>query len=46
MKKTDQRSLTNVLEKYDGLSIYDVGLKKRYTIEDEEIFFVKGYGYA
>ena len=45
MKKTDQRSLTNVFEKYDGLFIYDVGLKKRYNIDHEGILFVKRRGY-
>ena len=34
------------MEKYDGLSIYDIDIKIRYTIDDEDIHFVNKYGYA
>ena len=37
MKKTDQISRTRFLEKYCGHSLYDIDLKKRYTIDNEEI---------
>ena len=45
MKKTDQRSRTSFLEKYGGLSLYHIDLKKRCTHDDEDIRFVKGYVY-
>ena len=46
VKKDDQRSRTFFLAKYGGLSIYDIYMEKRYSIDDKEIHFVKGYGYA
>ena len=46
MKKNDQRTRTCFLAKYGGLSIYDIDFGKRYSIDDEDIHFVKGYGYA
>ena len=46
MKKDDQRSRTRFLDKYGGLSIYDIDTEKIYSIGDKEIHFVKGYGYA
>ena len=44
MKKTDQISRTRFLAKYGGLSLYDIDIKKRYTIDNEDIQFVKKYG--
>ena len=46
MKKNDQRNRTHFLDKYGGLSIYDIYFGERYSIDDEYIKFVKGYGYA
>ena len=46
MKKDDQRSHTRFLEKYGGLSIYYIDTEKIYSIDDKEIHFVKGDGYA
>ena len=46
MKKDDQRSRTCFLAKYGGLSLYDIDTEKRYSIDDKEIHFVKGDGYA
>ena len=46
MKKNYQRTRTCLLAKYGGLSIYDIDFGKRYSIDDEDIRFVKGYGYA
>ena len=46
MKKYDQRSCTRFLAKYGGLSLYDIYMEKRYSIDDNEIHFVKGDGYA
>ena len=46
MKKNDQRNRTRFLDNYVGLSIYDIDFGKRYYIDDEDIQFVKGYGYA
>ena len=34
------------MAKYGGLYIYDNDFGKRYFIDDEDIHFVKGYGYA
>ena len=34
------------LAKYGGLSLYDIYMDKRYSIDDKEIYFVKGEGYA
>ena len=44
-EKHYQRSRTHCLEKYGGLSLYDVGIEKRYIIDDEDICFVNKYGY-
>ena len=46
MKKDDQKSRTRFLAKYGWLSLYDIDTEKRYSIDDKEIHFVKGYGYA
>ena len=46
MKKYDQRYFTCFLDKYGGLSLYDIDMEKRYYINDKEINFVKGDGYA
>ena len=46
MKKYSQRSRTRFLAKYGGLSLYDVDMEKRYSIDDKEIRFVKGDRYA
>ena len=46
MKKNDQRNRTRFLEKYGGISLYDIGFGKRYSIDDEDIHFVKGDRYA
>ena len=46
MKKDDQRYLTCFLAKYGGLYLYDIDTEKRYYIDDKEINFVKGDGYA
>ena len=39
MKKYDQRSRTCFLDKYGGLSLYDIDTEKRYYIDDKEIHF-------
>ena len=46
MKKTYQIYRTCFLEKYGGLSIYDVDTKHRYKTDNEEIKLVNKYGYA
>ena len=46
MKKYDQRSCTHFLANYVGLSLYDIDTEKRYSIDDKEIHFLKGDGYA
>ena len=46
MKKNYQRTRTCFLVKYGGLSLYDIDMEKRYSIDDEYIHFVKGEGYA
>ena len=46
MKKYYQRSRTRFLSKYGGLSLYDIYMEKRYSIEDKETHFVKGDGYS
>ena len=46
MKKDDQRYCTHFLANYGGLSLYDIDTEKRYSIDDKEIHFVKGDGYA
>ena len=42
MKKDDQINLTRFLAKYGGLSLYDIDTEKRYSIDDKEMYFVKG----
>ena len=46
MKKHDQRYRTGFLAKYGGLSLYDIYTEKIYSIDDKEIRFVQGDGYA
>ena len=46
MKKDDQKSCTRFLAKYGGLSFCDTDTEKRYSIDDKEIYFVKGDGNA
>ena len=46
IKKDDQRSRTRFLAKYVGLSLHDIDMEKRYSIDDYEIHFLKGDGYA
>ena len=46
MKKDYQTSRTRFLANYGGLSLYDIDTEKRYSIDDKEINFVKGDGYA
>ena len=46
MKKNDQRTRTRLFAKYGGPFIYDFGFGKIYSIDDEDIQFVKRYGYA
>ena len=46
MKNNDQISRTRFLAKYGGLSLYNIDMEKRYSIDDKEIHFLKGDGYA
>ena len=46
MKKYEQRYHTRFLAKYGGLSLYDIDTEKRYSIDEKEMHFVKGEGYA
>ena len=46
MKKNYQRTCTCFLAKYGGLSLYYIYFGKRYSIDDEDINFVKWDGYA
>ena len=46
MKKNDQRTRTRFLEKYGGLSLYDLDFERIYTLDDEDIHFIKGDGYT
>ena len=46
MKKDDHRSWTRFLAEYGGISLYDIFMEKRYSIDDKDIHFVKGDGYA
>ena len=46
MKKDDQIYRTRFWAKYGGLSLYDIDTEKRYSIDDKEMNFVKGEGYA
>ena len=45
-KKNYQRTCTRFSAKYGGLSLYDIDIENRYSIDDKEIHFVKGYRYA
>ena len=42
MNKNYQRTRTCFVAKYGGLSVYDIGFGKRYSIDDEYINFLKG----
>ena len=44
-EKHDQGYRTRFLENYCGISLYDIYIEKRYTIDDEDLPFVKKYGY-
>ena len=46
MKKGDQRSRTRFLAKYVRLSLYDVYIEKRYSIDDKKINSVNGDKHA
>ena len=46
MKKNYQRSCTRFLAKHEGRYIYYIHFESRYSIDDENIHFVNGYGYA
>ena len=46
MENNDQRSGTLFLERYVGVSLYDIDIDKRYSIYVKDIIVVKGYGYA
>ena len=46
MRKNDKRTRTRLLAKYGGTSLYNIFFEKIYSIDDEDIHFVKGYGYA
>ena len=45
-RKNYQRTRTHILEKYDSPSIYDIDFEKKYFVDNDDIHFVKGYGYA
>ena len=44
MKKRPKSS-TRFLDTYGELSLYDIDIESRYIIYDEDVHFVKGYGY-
>ena len=46
MKKDNQRYRTRLLDNYGGLSLYDIYTENIYSIDDKDIHFVKGDGYA
>ena len=46
INKYDQRSCTCFLVKYVGIFLYDIDMEKRYSVDDKEINFLKGDGYA
>ena len=46
MNKDNQRYRTRFLAKYGGLSLYDIYTENIYSIDDKDIHFVKGDGYA
>ena len=39
MEKHDQRYRTRFWEKYGGISLYDIYIYNRYSIDDEDIHF-------
>ena len=45
-KKDNQIYRTCFLAKYEGLYLYDINTEKRYSIDEKEMHFVKGEGYA
>ena len=45
MRKYDQRNCTRFLEKYGGLSLYDIDMERIYSIDDKEIQVLKGDRY-
>ena len=45
MEKNNQINRTFFLDKYGGLSLYDIGSEKRYSIDDKGIHLVKVYVY-
>ena len=46
MNKNYRRNGTCFLAKYGGLSLYDIYFEKRYSIDDEDVYFLKGGGYS
>ena len=44
--KYNQRYCNRFLDSYGGLSLYDIDMEKRYSIDDKYIHFLKGEGYA
>ena len=46
MKKNYQVNCTRFLDKYGRLSLYNIDFRKRYSIDYEDLQFVKGDGYA
>ena len=46
MKKDYQRYRARFLDKYEGLSLYDIDTEKRYSNDEKEMLFLKGEGYA
>ena len=41
MRKNDKRTRTRLLAKYGGTSLYNIFFEKIYSIDDEDIHFVK-----
>ena len=46
MRKNDHRTCTCFLAKHGGMSLYDIDFGKRYSIDGEDIHFVKSKVYA
>ena len=46
MKKNDQITRTHFWAKYGGMSLYYIGFGERYSIDDDDIQFLKGDWYA
>ena len=46
MNKYYQRTRTHFLARYGGLSLYDIDMENIYSIDDKDIQFLKGGGYA